>query len=85
MLEKESDNTTEYSISQDVIVNQCLMHEIENDFTCPPECYRLKVQSTNVGHIGNGRYYECGGPSSTTRLFEKSVINEIDLKRPMEI
>ena len=41
---------------EDAIANQCLMHEIEYIYICTSECYRQKVQLTNIGHLVGGRY-----------------------------
>ena len=48
MIDKELNDAIEYSIFEDGIANQCLIHEIENNFICMLECYGQNEKSTNI-------------------------------------
>ena len=69
-------STIEGSLFEDIIVNHCFMHEIENDFVYTPQCYRENVKSTNILHLENDEYYEHDCISSMENASQRSMVDE---------
>ena len=44
--------TIEANIFKNVIMNLCLLHEIENDFVCTAMFYKENSKSINTGQLG---------------------------------
>ena len=55
MVQNNTDDRIEYDTFKKVIANQCLMHDIENNF---PEHCKPKGEPTKIEHEIDDRYYE---------------------------